>query len=176
MPVASSGWSGTIASCVAESVAAARSILFVCSGNICRSPTAEGLVRVHAGRAGLNLVLDSAGTHGFHAGEPPDPRTRAVARARGTPIEELRAREVRSADFHDFELILAADRGHVRQLERRRPRGAGAAVELMLPWCGIDDPDEVPDPYYGPQEGFEAVYELLDRAARRLVERLQGGG
>ena len=86
-----------------------------------------------------------------------------------------RAREVRSADFHDFELILAADRGHVRQLERRRPRGAGAAVELMLPWCGIDSPDEVPDPYYGPLEGFEAVYELLDRAARRLVVRLQGG-
>ncbi len=157
-------------------MAAVRSILFVCSGNICRSPTAEGLVRVHADRAGLNVILDSAGTHGFHVGEPPDPRTRAVARARGTPLEDLRAREVRSADFNDFELILAADRGHVRQLERRRPRGATAAVELMLPWCGIDSPDEVPDPYYGPHEGFEAVYELLDRAARRLVERLQSGG
>jgi protein-tyrosine phosphatase len=88
----------------------------------------------------------------------------------------ITASEVRSADFSDFELILAADRGHVRQLERRRPHGAGAAVELMLPWCGIDTPDEVPDPYYGPHEGFEAVYELLDRAARGLVERLRSSG
>jgi protein-tyrosine phosphatase len=162
--------------CVADLALVVRSILFVCSGNICRSPTAEGLVRIHAERAGLPLVLDSAGTHGFHVGEPPDPRTRAVARARGTPLDHLRAREVRSADFNDFELILAADRSHLRELERRRPRGATAAVELLLPWCGIDNPDEVPDPYYGPYEGFEAVYDLLDRAARRLVERLRSGG
>lgn len=152
-----------------------RRILFVCTGNICRSPVAEGIARVRATAARVPLEFDSAGTHDYHLGEPPDPRARAVARAAGTPIDALRARRVSAADFDRFDLILAADRGHLRQLQRLRPTVARAEVVLLLPWCGIDDPDEVPDPYYGPLTGFDEVQALLERAVAGLLTRLRVG-
>ncbi|MEZ5443642.1 MAG: low molecular weight protein-tyrosine-phosphatase [Lysobacterales bacterium] len=149
-----------------------RRILFVCTGNICRSPVAEGIARARARERGLDLHFDSAGTHDYHVGEAPDPRARAVAREAGTPVDDLRARRVAATDFGDFDLILAADRGHLRQLERWRPSKARAETALLLPWCGIDQPDEVPDPYYGSLEGFNEVQALLERAIDGLLLRL----
>jgi protein-tyrosine phosphatase len=147
-------------------------ILFVCTGNICRSPTAEGIARARARELGLELHFDSAGTHDYHIGEAPDARSRQVARSRGTSIDDLRARQISTQDFHQFDLILAADRGHLRLLQRLCPADARAQVELQLPYCGIDAPGDVPDPYYGPIEGFHAVYELLQRATDGLLLRI----
>lgn len=149
-----------------------KKILFVCMGNICRSPLAEGIVRARAASAGLSLQLDSAGTSAHHGGEAPDPRARAVARRHGTPIDDLRARQVVAADFRDFDLLLAADRQNLAHLSRLRPPGASAELALLLDWAGSEPGGEVPDPYYGDEEGFEAVYRLLDLAATGVLGRL----
>lgn len=151
-------------------------ILFVCTGNICRSPVAEGIARVRARAADLALEFDSAGTHDYHVGEPPDRRARATALAAGTPIDDLRARQFTSSDFNDFDLILAADRGHLRLLEARRPAAARAELDLLLPWCGIDHPDEVPDPYYGALAGFDEVQQLLEAAIDGMLLRCRQEG
>jgi protein-tyrosine phosphatase len=148
------------------------SILFVCTGNICRSPLAEGIVRHRARQAGVALELDSAGTHDYHVGEPPDSRARAVAARNGAPIDGLRARQVHADDFHRFDLILAADRGHHAHLRRLRPPGARAELAMLAEWCGQDDCVDVPDPYYEADEAFESVYRLLDRCAEGLLRRL----
>jgi protein-tyrosine phosphatase len=152
-----------------------RSILFVCTGNICRSPLAEGIVRAASQRHGLALQLDSAGTHDYHVGEPPDPRARALARRLGTPIDDLRARRLRDDDFDRFDLILVADRGHLGALRRRRPAAARAEVALLAEWCGEAEGCEVPDPYYGDDAAFEQVYRLLERCTDGLLRRLGGG-
>jgi protein-tyrosine phosphatase len=148
------------------------SILFVCTGNICRSPLAEGIVRQAAQQAGVALELDSAGTHDYHVGEPPDPRARSVAKRSGAPIDALRARQVCPEDFQRFDLILAADRGHYKHLQRLRPPGARAELALLTEWCGQDDCVDVPDPYYEADEAFESVYQLLARCADGLLRRL----
>jgi len=141
-------------------------------GNICRSPLAEGIVRARAASAGVLLQLDSAGTSAYHGGEAPDPRARAVARRHGTPIDDLRARQVVANDFRDFDLLLAADRQNLAYLEQLRPASASAELALLLDWAGTEPGGEVPDPYYGDEEGFEAVYRLLDLAARGVLGRL----
>jgi protein-tyrosine phosphatase len=107
-------------------------VLFVCLGNICRSPLAEGLARAKARRAGLDLQFDSAGTESYHVGRPPDPRACAVARARGVPIDDLRARQVTREDFGNFDLILAADQPSLRVLQSLRPAQGGAELALLL--------------------------------------------
>ena len=150
-------------------------ILFVCTGNICRSPLAEGIVRQRARRAGIALELDSAGTHDYHVGEPPDPRARAVAARHGAPIDDLRARQLRAEDFDRFDLILAADRGHLAILQRRRPAGARAELALLAEWCRHPTEREVPDPYYEADEAFEAVHRLLEGCADGLLSRLAKG-
>lgn len=139
-------------------------LLFVCTGNICRSPTAEGVMRVMAAKAGLadRLVLDSAGTHDYHVGEPPDPRTQRAARARGYDLSALRARQVCRDDFFRFDWLLAMDRGHLAILERLRPPGARAEVALFLRHSRRFPNGEVPDPYYGGPEGFAAVLDLIE--------------
>jgi protein-tyrosine phosphatase len=148
------------------------SVLFVCTGNICRSPLAEGIVRAQAAARGLDLRIDSAGTHDYHVGEPPDPRARAVARARGTPIDDLRARQVSDEDFRRFDLILVADRSHLATLERRRPVDATAELALFARWCGELECDEVADPYYQDEAAFVSVYEQLTRLGEGLLSRL----
>jgi protein-tyrosine phosphatase len=156
-------------------------VLFVCTGNICRSPTAEGVFRAVIDAAGLadRVVADSAGTHGYHVGEAPDPRSVKAARTRGVDISGLRARRVEAADFRRFDLILAMDRGHLHSLQAMIPPSPKAEVKLFLdyaaaPFTGGD----VPDPYYGGGEGFEQVLDMTQNAAAGLLadirRRLEG--
>ncbi|MBS7455813.1 low molecular weight protein-tyrosine-phosphatase [Coralloluteibacterium stylophorae] len=151
-------------------------ILFVCLGNICRSPLAEGVLRRRLAEAGLEHVeIDSAGTGDWHVGQPPDSRTVAVARARGLDISGLRARQVHMDDFHAFDLILCADRSNLQALRRLAPPDARAEIALIRDWAGAgQDGLEVPDPYTGGAEDFEAVHAMLDAAAEAIVARLHG--
>jgi len=149
------------------------SILFVCMGNICRSPLAEGIARVALREAGLAVRLDSAGTHGYHIGAAPDSRARRIATEIGCGIDDLRARQVAAADFRDFDLILAADRANLDWLRQHQPAAARAELELLLPWCGAAADAEVPDPYYGGLEEFRAVAAMLRGAMPALVARLR---
>jgi protein-tyrosine phosphatase len=153
-------------------------ILFVCLGNICRSPTAEGVMRALVRDAGLErrIELDSAGVGAWHVGSPPDPRATAAARARGIALEG-HARQVRLADFAEFDLLLAMDRGNLRDLRRLAPdERALAKVRLLREF----DPSaggalEVPDPYYGDGDGFEEVLDLVHRACAALLAELPAG-
>ncbi len=159
-------------------------VLFVCTGNICRSPTAEGGARARLAEAGLaaRIAVDSAGLEGWHAGDPPDSRAIACAAARGYDLNAQRARQFRQADFGDFSLILGMDRGHVRDLHGQRPadaRGPGDAkgqVRLFLDFLPTDDPQfgqDVPDPYYGDASDYELSLDLIERATPGLIEALK---
>jgi low molecular weight protein-tyrosine phosphatase len=149
------------------------SVLFVCTGNICRSPTAEAVFKHCVQQAGLagHIVSDSAGTHDYHVGEAPDPRTQAAAKRRGYELGELRARRVRRDDFERFDYVLAMDEANLRQLERLCPREHAHKLKLFLDFGG-GSPREVPDPYYGGPEGFERVLDLVERAAQGLLRHL----
>jgi protein-tyrosine phosphatase len=151
-----------------------RSLLFVCTGNICRSPTAEGVMQHAARTHGLPLTLDSAGIASYHIGEAPDRRTQSVARGYGVELSGLRARKVVAADFTRFDLIFAMDAGHLAALERLRPQGSTAELALYLPYAGIPSPADMPDPYYGDEAGFHAVYDLCQRATQQLLNRWYG--
>jgi len=142
-------------------------VLFVCTGNICRSPTAEGVMRKMIAGEGLEVQVESAGTHDYHVGEAPDERSQRHAERRGYDLSAQRARQVSPEDFVRFDLILAMDRGHLRQLERLRPAGHRAKLRLLL-----GDRD-VPDPYYGGAEGFEEVLDLVEDACRDLIAELR---
>ena len=150
-------------------------ILFVCLGNICRSPTAEVVFREIVAREApeLGVEADSAGTAGYHIGEPPDPRTRDAALRRGYDLSSLRARIVEANDFERFDLILAMDSENLSVLRRRAPRDATRRVRLFLefaPELGVAD---VPDPYYGGPNGFEEVLDLVEAAARGLLQHVR---
>jgi protein-tyrosine phosphatase len=149
------------------------SVLFVCTGNICRSPTAEGVFRHCVEKAGLaaRIVSDSAGTHDYHVGEPPDQRAQAAAKQRGYELGELRARRVRREDFERFDYVLAMDKANLSQLERLCPREHTHKLKLFLEF-GDGSPREVPDPYHGGPEDFERVLDLVERAAQRLLRHL----
>ena len=152
-------------------------VLFVCLGNICRSPTAEGVLRALAGREHPRLVLevDSAGTADFHVGEPPDRRTIAAARRRGYDLAPLRARQVCKQDFMHYDYVLAMDRANLAELTRLRGSGAHAHVGLFLEYAAGVDSDEVPDPYHAGIEAFERVLDLCERGARGLLASLERG-
>ena len=151
-------------------------VLMVCIGNICRSPTAEGVLRDRLRRAGLQqqVVVDSAGTLDHHAGEPPDPRAQRHAAQRGYDLSAQRARAVRGEDFSHFHWVLAMDEDNLAWLQRKAPPGSAARVELLMPYArrhpGVL---AVPDPYYGPAAGFERVLDLVEDACDGLVARLQ---
>lgn len=153
--------------------AAETRLLLVCLGNICRSPAGEAVMRARAEAAGLPIAVDSAGTGDWHAGEPPDRRMQAAARARGLDLSTLRARQVRAEDFHAFDLILAMDRANLAALRRLRPDGARAELALVLDHAPEPGPAEVPDPYGGGPEGFEHVLDLLEAAADGVIDRLR---
>ncbi len=149
-------------------------VLFVCMGNICRSPTAHGVFQalVDAEGLGASIRVDSAGTHGYHSGSPPDPRSQATARAHGVDLSALRARRFESADYHDFDYLLAMDRGNLADMLAIRPHTGGASPELMLEYSRRFRAREIPDPYYG-NDGFELVYEMIDDASRGLLRHLR---
>ena len=150
-------------------------ILFVCTGNICRSPTAEGVMRYRAQAMGLGdkIMIDSAGTHAYHVGEAPDQRSVEAARKRGIMIEGLRARKIAPGDFHEFDLILGLDSGHMQHLERMAPKDATALTALFLEHAGSTREKEVPDPYYHDSHRFEYVLDLIESGVKPLLEKLQ---
>ena len=155
-------------------------VLFVCTGNICRSPTAEAIFRKLAGEAGIGeaILADSAGTHGYHIGEPPDPRAQDAAAKRGYDLSGLRARRFEYADFQRFDLVLAMDRdNHSILLHMARP-SAAHKLKLMMSYARRCEEEEVPDPYYGGPQEFERVLDMLEDAAGGLLEslRLPGRG
>ncbi|SDH44964.1 low molecular weight protein-tyrosine-phosphatase [Pseudomonas panipatensis] len=145
-------------------------VLFVCLGNICRSPTAEGVFRHKLREAGLEarVSVDSAGTGDWHVGKAPDARTRVAALKRGYDLSSLRARQVSRADFAAFDLILAMDLANLADLQRLRQGAGEAELDLFLRrYAG--ELDEVPDPYYGGEAGFEQVLDLIERASDALL-------
>ena len=149
-------------------------VLFVCMGNICRSPTAEAVLRKLATENGLakDLQIDSAGTLGFHAGEPPDTRAVAHAAQRGYDLTALRARKVVSADFEHFDYVVAMDDQNVRELQAFCPPHLRKRISLLLDWAGQGARREVPDPYNGTAQDFELVLDLVERGCRGLVKQL----
>lgn len=149
-------------------------ILFVCMGNICRSPSAEAVLRELARREfpQLQLKVDSAGTHGYHVGEPPDPRSIAAGRARGYDLAPLRARKVESEDFRRFDWLLAMDEANLARLHDLAPAGSVGRAQLFLEFAGESERRDVPDPYYGEAADFELVLDLLESASRRLLRQL----
>ena len=149
-------------------------VLFVCMGNICRSPTAEGVARAMAERVGVaaGFEFDSAGTHGYHIDEPPDARTRKAAARRGYDLSLLKGRQVNHYDFVRFDHVLAMDRGNLELLQRACPDEHQGKLGLFLEFgTGLAE-DEVPDPYYGGEEDFEHVLDLVEAAANGLLNQL----
>jgi protein-tyrosine phosphatase len=149
-------------------------ILFVCMGNICRSPTAEGVFRrLVAQRApGTGIEIDSAGTHDYHVGDAPDPRSIAAAARRGIDLRPLRARRVQDADFAAFDLIVAMDRLNRAALLERSPPEYHGRIRLFMEFARGSDFEDVPDPYYGGPTGFEQVLDLAEEAAAGLLEEI----
>ena len=149
-------------------------ILFVCMGNICRSPTAEGVFRrLVAERApGMAIEVDSAGTHDYHVGDPPDPRSIAAASRRGVDLSHLRARMVSDEDFERFDLIIAMDRLNRATLLDRSPEPFRERIRLFMEFAGSGDIEDVPDPYYGGAPGFERVLDLAEEAAAGLLDEV----
>jgi protein-tyrosine phosphatase len=149
-------------------------ILFVCMGNICRSPSAEGVFRhVLATQAPhLHVEVDSAGTHDYHVGESPDRRSVAAAHRRGIDLSGLRARMVRAEDFAYYDLILAMDEANVGELQRRSSAAQHSRIRLLMEFAPNAISRTVPDPYYGGAEGFEDVLDLLQEAAEGLLQEL----
>mgnify|MGYP001805900142 CR=1 FL=1 len=146
-------------------------VLFVCTGNICRSPTAEGVFRAHVQAAGLgeHIIADSAATTCEHCGQPPDPRTRAAARQRGLDLSALRARQIHKDDFSRFDQLLAMDHSHLRYMQRLSPPAARDKVQLFLDFAPGQKGRDVPDPYYGGREGFQQVLDLAEAGAGGLL-------
>jgi protein-tyrosine phosphatase len=149
-----------------------RSILFVCLGNICRSPLAEGAMRAAARQAGLELVIDSAGTGDWHVGNPPDRRAQAVARAHGEDVSMLRARQVDEADFRRFDLILALDRSNLSALRAIEPDDGIARLALLMDMVPGREGEDVHDPYHGPDAGFEETWLNVSMAAAAIAAAL----
>lgn len=147
-------------------------ILFVCLGNICRSPTAEGVFTLKAKNSGLDLRIDSAGTAGYHHGAAPDKRSQEVASTRGYDLARLKCRKVNEEDFVMFDLILAMDEANMRNLKRKCPEEYRFKLQLFLDYAEADF-NEVPDPYHGGKRGFELVLDLIEDASNGLVTHLK---
>jgi len=147
------------------------SVLFVCLGNICRSPTAEAVFRDKAAKAGLDLHIDSAGTHGYHIGKGPDPRSQKAGESRDYDFSGLACRRVADDDFEKFDYILGMDEENVKNLKKRCPEELQDKIHLFLSFAESEF-DEVPDPYYGGLKGFELVLDLIEAASDGLIQRI----
>lgn len=156
----------------AEELHGVSSILFVCMGNICRSPSAEAVFRHKAKQAGLSILLDSAGTVGSHAKEKPDHRAQKAGMARGYSFDKIRARKVTVKDFEDFDMVLAMDSQNVRHLEKVAPEHLQYKIELFLDYAENFEETDVPDPYYGGGKGFQFVIDLVEDASDGLIAAL----
>jgi protein-tyrosine phosphatase len=150
-------------------------VLMVCLGNICRSPTAEAMLRGKVHEAGLDdrIEVDSAGTAGYHVDSPPDRRAVAHGEKRGLAMQHLRGRQVERADFDRFDMVLAMDEDNLMNLERIRPPGSRAKLALLMSYAPQAGSREVPDPYYGGAEGFQRVLDLTAAAADGLIAALR---
>lgn len=151
-------------------------VLFVCLGNICRSPMAEGLFRHVAQERDLEVVVESAGTSGWHIGDPPDSRGQATMRSRGIDISAQQARQVSAEDFDRFDVIVAMDNANRDKLTVLAGPGRSDKVKLFLEFAPGRTETEVPDPYYGGEDGFEHVYSLLYEASQGLADHIQRKG
>lgn len=157
-------------------------VLFVCMGNICRSPMAEGICRREIAKAGLldKVMIDSAGTHSYHIGSKPDQRAQNAISKRGVNISGLRGRQVADADFENFDLILAMDGVNINNLKRRAPPRWHDKIKLLLSYSRKYPNLDVPDPYFGGLSGFEENLDMIEDAMQGLIEeirtRLPGGG
>lgn len=152
-------------------------VIFVCTGNICRSPTAEGILLKMVNDAGLTgrIAVDSAGTHGYHVGEPPDLRAQEAAARRGYDLSRLRARQFHREDFQRFDLVLAMDRDNHGILARLAQPSEGHRLRMMMEYARRFQETEVPDPYYGGPDGFDRVLDMLEDAAHGLLEAIRRG-
>lgn len=150
-------------------------VLFVCMGNICRSPTAHGVFRQRVAEAGLieHIEIASAGTHAYHVGEPPDKRAQETARRRGIDLGDLRARRAAQADLVDFDYVLAMDQDNYLALLDICPSGMREKVQLFMDFAPHMRTREVPDPYYGGPTGFERVFDLVEAAAAGLLDEIR---
>lgn len=150
-------------------------VLFVCMGNICRSPLAHGLFEHRVAMAGLaeKIAIDSAGTHAYHVGNPPDPRSQQTAQRHGIDLSSQRARQVKEGDFEQFDYVVAMDRENHANLIARCPTQHQHKIRLFLEFAPQLAESEVPDPYYGGESGFEHVYRLIDVAADGLIAEIQ---
>ena len=150
-------------------------VLFVCTGNICRSPTAEGVFCAQVKAAGLagRIEVDSAGTIAFHTGEPPDARAQETALARGIDLSAQRARQVAKSDFNRFDLILAIDRSHHQRLSGLCPVGEEHRLHILMDFAPETGVVDVPDPYYGALGGFDRVFDLIEAAAASLLREIR---
>lgn len=151
------------------------SVLFVCLGNICRSPLAEGVFRDLAARGGVDVEIDSAGTGDWHLGHAPDERAQAVAGRNGLDISSLRARLVTPDDFHRFDRIVAMDASNLANLKAMRPHGAKAKLDRLLDFADDVGLADVPDPYQGGPEGFDETYRLVEAGAKGLLAVVRDG-
>lgn len=150
-------------------------VLFVCLGNICRSPTAEGVFRHLVEAEGLSdrIHIDSAGTGDWHIGKAPDPRTIEEAAKRNYDLSGLRARQVSAADFAEFDYVIAMDKENLKNLKAMEPEGYKGHLGLFLAFAPAVEAEEVPDPYYGEQEGFTLVLDMVEKASRGLLEHIK---
>ena len=153
------------------------SVLMVCMGNICRSPTAHGVLRhkVHALGLQDTVTVDSAGTHNYHPDCPPDPRSQAHAVQRGYDLSDLRARQIQEADFAAHDLILVMDWDNLALTEDMCPQEIRRKVRRLTEFCLVNDSPTVPDPYYGGDNGFEAVLDLVEDACEGLIQQIRQG-
>ena len=149
-------------------------VLFVCMGNICRSPTAHGVFQAMVDKhdLGAAIQVESAGTHSYHVGNPPDARSQATARQRGVDLSGLTARRFVSADFTEFDYLLGMDNSNIADMRAIRPADAPARLQLMLEHSQKFSETEVPDPYFG-EDGFELVFEMIDDASRGLLQHIR---
>lgn len=150
-------------------------VIFVCMGNICRSPTAEGVFATLVQRRGLTgrIHVDSAGTHAYHVGDPPDPRAQNTARRRGVDLNKLRARRFVRKDFHEFDYVLAMDSDNYSALLQQCPDEARYKLKMFMEFAPHLNETEVPDPYYGGELGFERVLDMIEAASVGLLDHIQ---
>ncbi|MFA3792525.1 low molecular weight protein-tyrosine-phosphatase [Aliiglaciecola sp. SL4] len=148
-----------------------RSVLFVCLGNICRSPSAEAVFRKKAKEKGLLLKIDSAGTQGYHVGAPPDERSVSVGEARGYDFDGISCRKISKQDFHDFDILIAMDEMNLRGLQSECPEEYQDKIKLFMSFSGLEE-EIIPDPYYGGKKGFEYVLDLIESSADGLIEHI----